>query len=98
MARGLKVWILKVDELYYLCSENKVLISFADTAKLICIFVFAYADCWISYDTARIHISNGECGDIVIKYRTPEKIVLDSLPTSPFTGVVSLITAPQITG
>ena len=85
-----------MEELYYLCSENKVLISFADTAKLICIFVFAYADCWISYDAARIHISNGECGDIVIKYRTVEQMILDSAPISPLPSIVSLTKAPQI--
>ena len=26
--------------------KTKALISFAITAKLICVFVFAYADCW----------------------------------------------------
>ena len=38
-ARSLKFWI-------------KALISFAVTAKLICVFVFAYADCWFSYEAA----------------------------------------------
>ena len=28
------------------------MISFAVTAKLICVFVFAYADCWFSHKTA----------------------------------------------
>ena len=32
--------------------KTKALISFAVTAKLICIFVFAYAKCWFSHDTA----------------------------------------------
>ena len=40
MARGLKFRIFEVDGLYYLCSETKALISFAVTAKLICLFVF----------------------------------------------------------
>ena len=31
-------------------AKTKALISFADTAKLICIFVFAYAKCWFSHD------------------------------------------------
>ena len=37
-----------------------MLISFAVTAKLICIFVFTYADCWFSPDVAHIfvHIFN----------------------------------------
>ena len=42
MARGLKFRIYNVEGLYYLSSENKALISFAGTAKLICVFVFAY--------------------------------------------------------
>ena len=29
-------------------AKTKALISFAVTAKLICVFVFAYADCWFS--------------------------------------------------
>ena len=31
-------------------AKTKVLISFAVTAKLICVFVFAYADCWFSHE------------------------------------------------
>ena len=30
-------------------AKTKVLISFASTAKPICAFVFAYADCWFSH-------------------------------------------------
>ena len=30
-------------------AKTKALISFAVTAKLICAFVFAYADCWFSH-------------------------------------------------
>ena len=32
---------------------TKALISFALTAKLICVFVFAYAKCWFSHDMAQ---------------------------------------------
>ena len=32
--------------------KTKALISFAVTAKLICVFVFAYAKCWFSYDAS----------------------------------------------
>ena len=54
-ARSLKFWIYKVEELYYPCSENKGAdISFAVTAKLICVFVFAYADCWFSHEAAQL--------------------------------------------
>ena len=33
-------------------TKIKALISFAVTAKLICAFVFAYADCWFSLAAA----------------------------------------------
>ena len=42
--------------MYYLCSENKgadQLRSYR-TAKLTCVFVFAYADCWFSHEVAQI--------------------------------------------
>ena len=34
--------------------KTKALISFAVTAKLICVFVFLYAKCWFSHDAAHI--------------------------------------------
>ena len=50
-ARSLRFWVLVEEGLYYLYSKNKGVISFAVTAKLICVFVFSYADCWFSgYD------------------------------------------------
>ena len=55
MARGLKFRIKKVEGLeglYYSCSEKKALISFTVTAKLICVFVFAYEKCCFSSDAA----------------------------------------------
>ena len=51
MARDWKFRIYKVVELYYPCSENKGADRFADTAKLICAFGFAYADCLFSHYT-----------------------------------------------
>ena len=36
--------------------KTKALISFAVTAKLICGFVFAYADCWFSSAAAQIYL------------------------------------------
>ena len=33
---------------------SEALISFVVTAKLICVFVFAYADCWFSHEAAQI--------------------------------------------
>ena len=35
-------------------AKTKALISFAITAKLICVFVFAYAKCSFSYDAAHV--------------------------------------------
>ena len=35
-------------------ARTKMLISFAVTANLICIFVFAYAKCWFSHDEAHL--------------------------------------------
>ena len=35
-------------------AKTKALISFMVTAKLICIFVFVYADCWFSHEAAQI--------------------------------------------
>ena len=52
MARGLKFRIYVVEEVYYRVAKIKALISFAVTAKLICVFVFAYAKCWFSHDAA----------------------------------------------
>ena len=49
-ARILKFRISAEEELYYLSSENKG----AVTAKLICAFVFAYADCWFSHEEAHM--------------------------------------------
>ena len=38
----------------YCLAKTKALISFAVTAKLICVFVFAYANCWFSHEAAQI--------------------------------------------
>ena len=35
-----------------MCSENKGADKLRGTAKLICVFVFAYADCWFSHEAA----------------------------------------------
>ena len=53
-ARSLKFRIKEEEELYFPSSENKGGISFAVTAKLICVFVFAYADCWFSHEAAQV--------------------------------------------
>ena len=43
-----------MEGLYQLCSETEALISFAVNAKLICVFVFAYAKSRFSHDEAQI--------------------------------------------
>ena len=35
-------------------AKTKALISFAVTAKLICVFIFAYAKRWFSHDAAQM--------------------------------------------
>ena len=35
-------------------AKTKAMISFAVTAKLICPFVFAYADCWLCHGMAHL--------------------------------------------
>ena len=43
-------------------AKTKALISFAVTGKLICVFVFAYADCWFSHEAAQIDLKQiGMC-------------------------------------
>ena len=56
MARGLKFCIQSEVEVYCTIqgAKTKALISFAVTAKLICVSVFAYADCWFSHDAAHL--------------------------------------------
>ena len=51
-ARRLKFWSKEEVELYYGSSE----ISFMVTAKLICAFVFAYADCCFSHGAVHLDI------------------------------------------
>ena len=39
-------------------AKTKALISFAVTAKLICVFVFAYVKYWFSHDAAQMSFNN----------------------------------------
>ena len=48
-------------------AETKALISFAVTAKLICVFVFAYAKSWFSHDTAQLKNDNSLTFDFGLK-------------------------------
>ena len=52
MASSLKFWFKKITRNCTIrVAKTNALIS---TAKLICAFVFAYADCWFSCDTAHL--------------------------------------------
>ena len=55
-ARSLKFRIQVEEELYYPSSENKGADQLHVTAKLICVFVFTYADCWFSHEAAQLMI------------------------------------------
>ena len=39
-------------------AKTKMLISFAVTAKLVCVFVFAYAYCWFSHEAAQNFVTS----------------------------------------
>ena len=54
MARGWTFRIKKVGDYIIYVVKTKALISFAVTAKLICLFVFAYAKSRFSHDEAHI--------------------------------------------
>ena len=55
-------------------AKTKMLISFAVTAKLICAFVFAYADCWFSYVAAHLFINNMSWYQPILKMRIQKHI------------------------
>ena len=47
-------------------AKTKTLISFVITAKLICVFVFAYADCWFSHEAALLMIESNSVNFLYI--------------------------------
>ena len=53
ITRSLKFRIRKKRDWTIHVAKTKALISFAVTTKLVCAFVFAYADCWFSYAAAQ---------------------------------------------
>ena len=56
-ARSLKFQFMKKRNFTIRVPKTKALISFAVTAKLICAFVFTYADCWFSHAAAQFSFS-----------------------------------------
>ena len=53
--------------------KTKALISFAVTAKLICVFIFAYAKCWFSHDVAHILLGLGDMA--VLRMTFPNMVI-----------------------
>ena len=62
----------------------------SDTAKLICVFVFAYADCWFSHEAAQLYVSNDKNSNILTVIAVFESIppLLDPL----LNGIIDLCT------
>ena len=54
LASSLKFGLRKYRNCTIRVAKTKALISFEVTAKLICVFVCAYADCWFSHEAAHI--------------------------------------------
>ena len=54
MARGWKLWIQRYRNCTIHVAKTKTLISFAVTAKLICVFGLAYADYLFSHEAAHL--------------------------------------------
>ena len=54
MARSLNFGFKKKRKCTIRVAKTKTLISFAVAAKLICVFVFAYTDCWFSHEADHI--------------------------------------------
>ena len=50
----LEIWVLESKGIVLFVAKTKALISFAVTAKLICAYVFAYADRWFCHDVAHL--------------------------------------------
>ena len=55
--------------------KTKVLISFAVTAKLICAFGFAFADCWFSHEVAHMFSESLEIYHNMIKKAAQKKLL-----------------------
>ena len=55
--------------------KTKAQISFAVTAKLICAFVFAYADCWFSCVVAQVLMLKRNCS-ICLAHHIHEHLVM----------------------
>ena len=65
--------------MYIYVAKTKVLISFAVTAKLIGVFVFAYAKSRFSHNEAHMHqLSWRGCGSTLVKYLLTIKLIYNT--------------------
>ena len=55
-------------------AKTKALISFAVTAKPICVFVFANAKCWFSHDVAHIEFHQLSQEHFHVSFRNDLKV------------------------
>ena len=76
-------------------AKTKALISCAITGQLICVFVFAYANCWFSYAKAHILLHSQSC--LVVERQTPNLEVLGLIPAQGSVLEKDTLT-PQSTG
>ena len=73
------------------------LISFAVTAKLICVFVFAYAKIWFSHDVAQMVLSCNCCFGVLLPFNTMYVItLLLGKPLVISLSVVSIVQNPIV--
>ena len=63
-------------------AKTKALISCAVPAQLICVFVFAYADCWFSQEAAHIILVVGFNKTIIIMSMKSGQFVRDLRSTN----------------
>ena len=74
-ARSLKFQFKKKRDCTIYVTKTKGLISFAVTAKLVCTFVFAYANCWFSHAVAHnktvvvTYLLGNNCSQIILIHR-----------------------------
>ena len=71
-----------IEEGLYYVAKTKKLISCAVTAQLICVFVFAFAKNWFSYDVAHLIIVERTMIRISVLHFMLQKIVDDEVMKS----------------
>ena len=83
-------------------AKTKALISFAVTAKLICVFVFAYENCWFSHGKAHFlnaHVTQymyKQVSSSVIKFLINQKKALAKPKSGLLTSIFNLIVGSMV--